>query len=138
MDLWNSVYISLFSTSKFSFTVLHILLTYGAEPFFRSRQLCSHSRTFQNFIEPEGSLLCSQEPSTGPYPKPDRSSPYNPIRSLSKIYFNTVRSTYLYTGIFQVCYLGLLIILWLFLFPICSTTKIIFLGCVKEVRTTKS
>jgi hypothetical protein len=23
-------------------------------------------------------------------------------------------------------------------FPVCSTTKIIFLGCVKEVRTTKS
>jgi hypothetical protein len=27
----------------------------------------------------EGSLLCSQEPSTGPYPEPDQSSPYHPI-----------------------------------------------------------
>jgi hypothetical protein len=27
-------------------------------------------------MEPEGSSPCSQEPSTGPYPKPDRSSPY--------------------------------------------------------------
>jgi hypothetical protein len=30
-------------------------------------------------MEPEGSLLCSQEPSTGPYPEPDES---NPILSL--------------------------------------------------------
>jgi hypothetical protein len=27
-------------------------------------------------MESEGSLLCSQEPSTGPYPNPDQSSPY--------------------------------------------------------------
>jgi hypothetical protein len=36
-------------------------------------------------MEPEGSLACSQEPSTGPYPEPDRSSPYHPILSLSNI-----------------------------------------------------
>jgi hypothetical protein len=36
-------------------------------------------------MEPEGSLPYWQEPSTGPYPKPDRSSPYHSI--LSKIYF---------------------------------------------------
>jgi hypothetical protein len=47
-----------------------ILLTHEAEPFLRSRQLCSHSRTSQHFIEPEGSISCSQEPSTGPYPEP--------------------------------------------------------------------
>jgi hypothetical protein len=55
------------------------LLTYGAEPFLRSCQLCSHWRTSQHFMEPEGSLTCTQEPSTGPYPEPDQSSPYHPI-----------------------------------------------------------
>jgi hypothetical protein len=66
----------------------HMEFTHGAEPFFRSRQLCSYSRTSQHFMEPEGSLPYSQEPSTGPYPEPDRSSPHHPI--LSKIHFNIV------------------------------------------------
>jgi hypothetical protein len=35
-------------------------------------------------------------------------------------------------------YVGVLISLWFFLFPVCITTKRIFLGWVKEVRTTKS
>jgi hypothetical protein len=43
-------------------------LTYGAKPFLRSRQLCSHSKTSQHFMKPEGPLPCSQKPSTGPYP----------------------------------------------------------------------
>jgi hypothetical protein len=30
-------------------------------------------------MEPEDSLLCSQEPVTGPYPEPDESSTYNLI-----------------------------------------------------------
>jgi hypothetical protein len=54
-------------------------LTHGAEPFLKSRQLCSYSRTFQHFMKPEGSLPCSQESSTGPYPEPDQSNPYHPI-----------------------------------------------------------
>jgi hypothetical protein len=58
------------------------LLTYGAEPFLRSCQLYSHSRTSQHFMEPEDSLPSWWEPSSGPYPKPDRSSPYHPILCL--------------------------------------------------------
>jgi hypothetical protein len=65
------------------------VLSYGAEPFLGSCQLCSYSRTSQHFMYLDGSSPCSQEPSTGPYPKPDRSSPYHPIL-FSKIYFNIV------------------------------------------------
>jgi hypothetical protein len=36
-----------------------MILTYGAEPFLRSRQLCSYST--EHFMEPEGSLPCSQD-----------------------------------------------------------------------------
>jgi hypothetical protein len=39
-------------------------------------------------MKPEGSLPCSQKPSTGPYPGPDKSSPHHPI--LSKIYLNII------------------------------------------------
>jgi hypothetical protein len=48
-------------------------------PFLRRRQLCSYSRTSQHFMEPEGSLSCSQEPSSGPYTEPDQSNPYHHI-----------------------------------------------------------
>jgi hypothetical protein len=33
-------------------------------------------------MEPEGSLPCSEELSTDPYPEPDKSSPYHLILSL--------------------------------------------------------
>jgi hypothetical protein len=36
-------------------------------------------KTSQQFMEPEASLPCSQEPSTGPYPQPHQSNPYHPI-----------------------------------------------------------
>jgi hypothetical protein len=47
-----------------------------------------NARTSQHFLEPEGSLPCSQGPSTGPYPKPDESSAYH--HNLSKIHFNII------------------------------------------------
>jgi hypothetical protein len=59
-----------------------IIITHGAEPILRSCQLCSYLRTSQHFMEPEGSLQCSQEPSNGPYSEPDQSNPYHPIPSL--------------------------------------------------------
>jgi hypothetical protein len=36
----------------------------------------------QHFYEPESSISCSQEPSTGPYPEPYQSNPLHPILSL--------------------------------------------------------
>jgi hypothetical protein len=44
-----------------------------------SPQSLSYSRISENVIEPEVSLLCAQDSSSGPYPKPDKSSPYHPI-----------------------------------------------------------
>jgi hypothetical protein len=41
----------------------------------------------KHFMEPEGSLPCSQEPSNVPYPQPDHSSPYHPVLPLC---FNTI------------------------------------------------
>jgi hypothetical protein len=43
-------------------------------------------------MEPEGLSPCLQGPSTGPYPGPDRSSPYHPL--LSKIHFNIIHILY--------------------------------------------
>jgi hypothetical protein len=57
-------------------------LTHGAEPFLGSRKLCSYSRASQHFMEPQGVLPCSQEHSTGPYPKCDQSNLHHPTSSL--------------------------------------------------------
>jgi hypothetical protein len=57
-------------------------LTHGAEPFLRSCQLCSYSRTSQHFMESGDSSPHSHNPSIGPYPEPDRSNPYHPILPL--------------------------------------------------------
>jgi hypothetical protein len=72
---------NLFLLSFQAFIMGMYLLTYGAEPFLRSCQLCSPSRTPQHFMEPEGSIPRSQEPSTGPYPEPYQFNPLHPILS---------------------------------------------------------
>jgi hypothetical protein len=61
---------------------------HGAEPFSRSRHSLSHSRISQHFMEPEGSLPCSEEPSFSPCHEPNESDPYRPI--LSEIHFNVI------------------------------------------------
>jgi hypothetical protein len=76
------IYLMIFSSLTFQ-------LTHGADPFLRSHQLCSYSRTSQDFMQLEDPLLCLQKPSTGPF-----LSQINPIHTipsyLSKIHFNIV------------------------------------------------
>jgi hypothetical protein len=71
-------------------------LTRGAEPFLRSRQLCSYSRTYQHFMELAGSLPCSQEHWSLSWARSTQSIPSHPIylRSILKL------STHLRLGLF--------------------------------------
>jgi hypothetical protein len=82
---WHNCVMLLSNGKRLPYTRLTNWL-HGFEPFLRSRQLCSYSRTSQHFTEPEGSLPCSQKPSTDPYPETGQSSPYYSI--LSEIHFN--------------------------------------------------
>jgi hypothetical protein len=56
---------------------MHHSLTHGAEHFLKSCQFCSYSRTYQHFMEPEGSILCSQDPPLVPI-----LSQINPIHTI--------------------------------------------------------
>jgi hypothetical protein len=46
-------------------------------------------KEFPHFMETEGSVPCSQEPSTGPCPEPDEPNPH-PVSYFSKIHFNAL------------------------------------------------
>jgi hypothetical protein len=52
---------------------------HGAEFFLGNPNSRNGHRVSQHFMEPEDSLPCSQEPSSGPCPEPDESSPCHPI-----------------------------------------------------------
>jgi hypothetical protein len=74
--------------TRFETRPLPSLLTYGAESFLRGCKLCSYSRTSQHFMEPEGSLPCSQEPDTGLYREISES--HYIFRINYKIYLNVI------------------------------------------------
>jgi hypothetical protein len=59
----------------------HFLTSWRSWAILEKMQLCRHSRTSKCFMAPEVSLPYSQEPSSSPYPEPERSSPYHPIPS---------------------------------------------------------
>jgi hypothetical protein len=50
-------------------------------------------------MEPEGSLSCTQEPFTDPYPEPDQSSPYHPNLSLSEVVSESSRTVIAVTAL---------------------------------------
>jgi hypothetical protein len=58
---------------------MHIKQLHRAEPFLRWRQSLSYSRISQHFTEPQVSLQCSQDPSTGASPGSDLSSQHNSV-----------------------------------------------------------
>jgi hypothetical protein len=61
--------------------MMHYLITNkrdGAEYFSIRKHSLTYTRNYPLFIEPEGSLPCSQQPDAGPYHEPDELSPQLP------------------------------------------------------------
>jgi hypothetical protein len=52
---------------------------HGAKSFIGRQQLLNHPKNSQHFMEPEGSILWSQEITSGPCPEPEESSPWSHI-----------------------------------------------------------
>lgn len=68
----------MYVTTIFRRTMAQRTQVHGAGSFSKSRQLRSYSRLIQRFIEPEGSLSCSQDPSIDASPGhsgPDHTTP---------------------------------------------------------------
>jgi hypothetical protein len=81
----------------------------------RDQQLLSHSGNSQHFTEPGGSLLCSQEPAAGLYPKPEDSSPYpHPVSVWSILILSSHLCLGLSSGLFRFSYRNLYA-------PVCSS-----------------
>jgi hypothetical protein len=62
IDLWRLVIRTVFMTlcRRSISSALINMFTHRAEPFLRSRQLCSYSRTSKHFMEPDGLLTSLQ------------------------------------------------------------------------------
>jgi hypothetical protein len=71
-------------------------------------------------MEPEGSLSCSQEPSTGPYPEPDLSNASHPISLWSILILSTHQRLGRPSG----------------LFPSGSPTNILYVFLFSPIRVT--
>jgi hypothetical protein len=65
-----------------------------AESILRSLQSLSWPRNSLPFMEPEGSLPCSQEPATCPHPEPDKFSPHSWILFLNSKHCYTITHTH--------------------------------------------
>jgi hypothetical protein len=89
----------------------------AAESFFRSSQLLGYLRNSEHFMEPEGTLPCSKEPSTGPCPEPEESNSYhsilfhlNQFEYYSPTYFKSfilafLLKSYMLSSSLYVCYI---------------------------------
>jgi hypothetical protein len=73
----------------------YYLLTYSMEqsPSWEANRFAASQEIPRIFMEPEGSLLYSQVPSTCPYPEPTPTSPHSPHFNYLNIHLNIIFSS---------------------------------------------
>jgi hypothetical protein len=71
----------------------------------RNRQLSRYYKISPNFVTPQSSLPCSQEPSTGSYPEPDQPSSYHPGSSYWALPVWLSRQYLIYSSSPNSCYI---------------------------------